>query len=266
MQKPVRVLLFVVSAFQLLFALGLFFQLPFLTNAWPYPGTTPLTFIFLASIFAAAAASTAWVAWSEQWGALVGIALDYILILAPLAVYSWQGGVQTGNGAVTGYALICVGGVLFGGWLLWWSRRFALDRSIPMPRLVRWSFLLFVVLLVTVSVQLILQRPNVIPWMITPELSVVIGWMFMGAAGYFGYGLFRPVWANAAGQLMGFLAYDLVLIGPFLTRITTTAPEFQIGLWLYTGVVLYSGIMAFYFLFMYPPTRVVGTKPIPAMG
>jgi hypothetical protein len=39
--------------------------------------------------------------------------------------------------------------------------------------------------------------------MITPELSVVIGWMFVGAALYFVYGLLRPSWLNSAGQLIG---------------------------------------------------------------
>jgi hypothetical protein len=266
MHQNMRIVLLVVSAVQLLFGIGFFFQVPALTSIWPYQGTTPLTFIFFASIFAAAAASTTWVVLSGQWGALVGIALDYIVILAPLAVYSWLVAGQTGNSALTTYGFICMGGVLFGVWLWWWSRRLPMDTSIPMPPLVRWSFLFFVVALVVVSVRLILQHPNVIPWTITPELSVVIGWMFLGAAVYFIYGFLRPSWANAAGQLMGFLAYDVVLIVPFLTRLPATAPEFQIGLWLYTGVVLYSGILAFYFLFVHPPTRVVGARATPAMG
>jgi hypothetical protein len=87
---------------------------------------------------------------------------------------------------------------------------------------------------------------------------VVIGLMFLGAATYFAYGLLRPSWANAAGQLAGFLAYDLVLIGPFLSRLPTVAPEHRAGLTIYIAVVSYSGLLAIYYLFIHPATRVWG--------
>jgi hypothetical protein len=79
--------------------------------------------------------------------------------------------------------------------------------------------------------------------------------MFLGAAMYFAYGLLRPSWLNSAGQLIGFLAYDVVLIVPFLTRLPTTPPEFQAGLIIYTVVVTCSGLLAFYYLFIHKPTR-----------
>jgi hypothetical protein len=79
--------------------------------------------------------------------------------------------------------------------------------------------------------------------------------MFLGAAVYFAYGLLRPSWLNSAGQLIGFLAYDLVLIVPFLTRLPATAPEFRLGLYIYTTVVTLSGLLAIYYLFLHKPTR-----------
>ena len=60
----------------------------------------------------------------------------------------------------------------------------------------------------------------------------------------FGLGLLRPGWLNAAGQLAGFLAYNVVLIAPFLMRLPTTAPEQRTGLIIYTAVVTYSGLLA----------------------
>jgi hypothetical protein len=68
--------------------------------------------------------------------------------------------------------------------------------------------------------------------------------MFLGAALYIVYGLIRPVWANAAGQLLGFLAYDLVLIMPFVQRLPTVAPEHRMGLIVYAAVVVYSALIA----------------------
>jgi hypothetical protein len=265
MRSSLRVVLLVISAVQLLFAIAFYFQVPVVTSMWHFPGTTPLTFIFVASIFAAAAAATAWAAWSENYGALTGIALDYLMILVPVSIYAWQLGTSQGNSGLTTYAILCAGGVLFGGWLFWWSRRMPLDTSIPMPALVRWSFVGFIVALFIVSILLIRQVPNVIPWSITPELSVLIGWMFFGALVYFVYGLIRPSWANAAGQLFGFLAYDIVLLIPFLTRLPSVPPEFQVGLWIYTGVVTYSMVLAIYYLFVNPQTRVWQSRPAPAL-
>lgn len=260
-KSTVRYLLLFICGVQLLMAVAFFVQLPLATGLWPFPGTTPLTYIFISSIFTAAAASTLWAAGTQNYGALAGIGLDYLTIMIPLAIYSIQLGAGTGNAQFTTYGIACVFGALFGLWLLLWSIRIPIDNTLPMPRLVRWSFVVFIIALLIVSIQLILQVPNVIPWAITPELSVVIGWMFLGAAAYFAYALLRPSWFNTAGQLAGFLAYDVVLIVPFLQRLPTVAPQFQAGLIVYTAVVIYSGLLAFYYLFVSKPTRIWTHRP-----
>jgi hypothetical protein len=256
MTKIMRYILFLICVVQLFFAIAFFLQLPFATNLWPFPGTTPLTFIFIASIFASAGAATLWAAATENYGALTGIGLDYLAILAPLAILSFQLGASSNNPRMTTYGVACIFGALFGLGLILWSIRIPMDRKLPMPGFVRWSFVLFIIALLLVSIRLILKVPNVIPWKITPELSVVIGWMFLGAALYFAYALLRPSWVNSAGQLVGFLAYDAVLIVPFLTRLPTTAAEFRTGLIIYTAVVTYSGLLAIYYLFIHKPTRI----------
>jgi hypothetical protein len=255
MRNFIRYFLIVVAIVQLIFAIAFFVQWPVAVNLWPFPGTTPLTFIFISSIFAAAGASTLWAAATENFGALAGIGLDYIAILAPVAVLSFQLGASSGSSQMTWYGVTSVIGALFGLALFLWSVRIPIDSTLPMPGLVRWSFVVFILALLFVSTRLILQVPNTIPWKITPDLSVVIGWMFVGAALYFIYGLLRPSWLNSAGQLIGFLAYDIVLIVPFLTRLPTTPSEFRIGLIVYTIVVSYSGLLAIYYLFIHQPTR-----------
>ena len=261
MTKPARYALFIICAIQFFLALAFFLQLPFAVNLWPFPGTTPLTFIFVASIFAAAAASTLWATASANYGALAGIGLDYLTILLPVSILSFQLGANSATPQLTIYGLVCVFGALFGLGLVLWSIRIPIDHTVPMPGVVRGSFVLFIVALLIVSVRLILKVPNTIPWTITPDLSVVIGAMFLGAAMYFVYALVRPSWLNAAGQLAGFLAYDVVLIVPFLTRLPTVAPEHQIGLIIYTAVVIYSGLLAFYYLFIRKSTRVWTRMP-----
>lgn len=254
MSKATRYLLLFICAVQLFFAVAFFFQWPLAVTIWPFEGTTPLTYIFIAAIFAAAAASTLWPIYTGNYGALAGVGLDYAVILAPMAGYIAGLGLQGGGGGFLLYAALCLAGAMFGIWLFRWSRTLPMDTSLPMPVLVHGSFAFFVIALLYTSGRLFLQIPT-IPWPLTPELSVVAGCIFLGAAAYFIYGLLRPSWANAGGQLSGFLAYDLVLIVPFLTRLPSVAPEFRTGLIVYTTVVIYSGLLAIYYLFINRPTR-----------
>lgn len=257
--KAMRSLLFLVCAVQLFFAVAFFFQWPLAVNLWPFEGTTPLTYILIASFFAAAAASTLWPLYTRNDGALAGVGLDYAVILAPMAAYIVWLGLAGGDSGKLIYGVICAAGALFGLWLFLWSRRLSMpDATIPMPTLVRWSFIVFVVALLYTSVRLFLGH-QVIPWPLTPELAVIVGCMFLGAAAYFIYGLLKPSWANAGGQLAGFLAYDLVLIVPLLRALPGVAPQFRTGLIVYTIVVVYSGLLAIYYLFINSQTRMVGT-------
>jgi hypothetical protein len=254
MARIVRYGLIVVGLAQLAAALVFFFQWP-LVSLWPYPGTTPLTYIFISSIFAAAAAPTLWAAITDNLGALAGIGLDYLTILGPLSVYSLVVGAGSGDVRMIAFALSCAAGALFGLGMLLWSAGIPTDRTTRMPGVVKWSFITFAVLLVIVAARMILQVPTSVPWSVTPQLRVVMGFMFLGAAMYFVYGLLRPSWLNAAGQYIGFLAYDLVLIPPFLAKLPTTAPQFKFGMSVYTGVVIGSALLGVFFLFVYSVTR-----------
>ncbi len=257
MPKTTRYLLLIICAVQLAFAAAFFVQWPPAISPWPFEGTTPLTYIFIASIFAAAAASTLWAIFTRNYGALAGVGLDYLVILTPLSIYMLWLGLTRGDSRLTTAGGLCALGVLFGLWLFWQGRRWPLDTSLPMPAPVRGSFVAFVAALVFVSIRLFLQIPT-IPWKVTPELSLVAGFMFLGAAAYFVYALLRPSWANAGGQLAGFLAYDLVLIGPLLRALATVAPENRTRLIIYLIVVIYSGLLAIYYLFIHKPTRLFG--------
>jgi len=220
---------------------------------WPFPGTTPLTFIFVASIFAAAATPTLWVAMNQRFDLLAGIGLEYLTILTPMAVILFRLGAN-GEVRMAGYGVICLFGALFGLALVVWSLRISMKKTFPMPGFVRGAFIFFIIALLIVSTRLLLQIPT-IPWALTPELSLLVGWMFIGAAFYFVYGLLRPDWMNAAGQLLGFLAYDIVLIVPFIKRLPNTPAEQMNGMIVYTTVVVLSGLLAVYYLFLNPKTR-----------
>jgi len=231
----------------------------FVTDAWPFPGTTEVTFIFLASILAAAAASTAWAAQYGERLSYVGIALDMLVIFCPMVAYLVVLNPAHGGG-LTVVLLGSIAVVLAGAWILWvsWGRP---TRDIrPTPRVVLGAFGIFLVVLLLVGGALVLGTPDILPWQVTPEISVVSGLIFLGAGAYFGFGLWRRSWSNAGGQLAGFLAYDLVLIVPFVTRLSTIPDKWRISLVVYILVLVVSGAVAAWYLFIDRRTR-LGPKP-----
>jgi hypothetical protein len=254
MRRPYVVFLTLVTLIQAVFAIGFIIRPSFATELWVFPDTSGLSFLFIGSIFAAAAASTLWCIWSREYGALVGIALDYLTILIPLSILSFQ--IAGDRTPVTLFGIVCVLGVLFGAVLLALSIRIPIrdTRSQPMP--VRIAFVIFIITLLIVGGSLILKN-NVLPWVVTPEGGVIYGWMFLGALVYFLYAMLRPSWGNSAGQLVGFLAYDLVLVIAFVTRFTAPIPpEYVTAHVIYTLVVIGSGLLAFYYLILDPMHRI----------
>jgi hypothetical protein len=140
------------------------------------------------------------------------------------------------------------------GIAFFWSRRIPLHDSRPTPLPVRVSFGIFAAALILTGGALVFRTP-VFPWELNPDSSVIFGCIFIGDAFYFLHAFFYPRWHNALGQLLSFLAYDLVLIGPFLALFRTVEPEHQVSLIVYVAVLLYSGGLAVYYLFIHPQTR-----------
>lgn len=260
MNRYFRYLMFLIVGVQAFFAVAFILRLDFAINIWPFPNTSRLSFLFIASIFAAAAASTLWCLLAKEDGALAGVALDYFTIFIPVTIFAFQLNVIERSNPLVLFGISGALVIAFGIGLFLWSSRIPIRDPRPIPRLVRWSFVLFVIALILVGGAMVLKTPNILPWMVTPEGSVVYGWMFLGAAAYFAYSLLRPSWHNTAGQLAGFLAYDVVLIVPFLQHFANVPPELLSNLIVYTLVVSLSGLMAIYYLFINPATRAWGTK------
>jgi hypothetical protein len=261
MNRYFRIFLYLVCIVQAFFAVAYILKLPFAVQLWPLPYTNNMSFLFIGSIFAAAAAAQLWCLLSKEDGTLAGIALDYVMIFAPISIFVLQTAGRDQTMRIFGYS--CVVMALFGLGLLVWSARQPIRDTQPMPRLVRVAFAVFIVVLIGSGGQLVLKQPGILPWTISTAGSVIYGWIFLGAAAYFAYALLRPSWHNSVGQLAGFLTYDLVLIIPFLQLLPTVAPELRINLLIYIAAITTSGVLASYYLFVNPATRVVGrARPV----
>ena len=267
MNRYMRLLLITIGIVQVVLAAGFILQVRFVTQIWPLPYTNVTSYLFIGSIFAAAAASTLWCVFAREYRALVGIALDYIAILLPLTILLSQISTRAQHQLMTPFGAVSGLGVLFGVWLAIWGRRFPARHTQPAPRPVVWAFVFFVIALLIAGGQMVLRVPDILPWSISTDSQIIYGWMFLGAAVYFAYGVLRQGWYNAAGQLFGFLAYDLVLIGPFLARLGSVTPDLLPNLIVYILVLALSGLLAIYYLFVHAPTRVWrshGPQPVTA--
>ncbi len=254
MDKILRTVLIIVGMVSLLLAVGFCLQLPWAVWLWPWADSFS-PYLFLGSITAATAASLLWIGLSGELATAAGGALHLTVFYAGLASSLFLLSRQGGDQHLFTRALVCAVVALVSLILLLWFRRYPLQHSRPMPLTVRVSFGVFVAVLVLVGVGILLHLPNVFAWKLHPTSSALLGWFFLGAACYFLYGLVHPGWQMACGQLWAFLAYDLVLIVPYLLHFAVARPEQLPSLLINTLVLVYSAALAIYYLLVKQTTR-----------
>lgn len=250
--KLIRTLTLLGGLLVLAFAFGFIFRLPFATAIWPWDDGR-YSYLFIGSILAAVSAAALWIGWSGELAALPAGSLNVFVIGLTTCVYFFNLAAQGRSGMLL-FGIASVLMTVASGAAFLWSRRLSLTDQRPTPKLVRVSFGIFIASLFLAGGALVLRLP-VFPWDLNPDSSVIFGCIFLGDAFYFIYGLYRPVWGNACGQLLSFLAYDLVLIVPFIALFDTVPPERMLNLVVYIAVLVYSGGLAVYYLFIHPPTR-----------
>lgn len=236
-------------------AVGFFFALPWATALWLWQDS-PLSYIFISSILAAIGIPVLWIGWTGEFAAAQGGGLDLALTYGGAAIFVFQLSRDTNDQRLLLASIALLVMFLVSVAMYFWSRRYSTKDTRALPASVRYSFALFAAVLIGVGALLIMQRPNTFPWPLKPESSVIYGLIFWGAAVYFIHAFFHPKWIFGAGQLAGFLAYDLILIGPFIAHFATVLPEQRTSLIIYTAVLIYSGALAIYYLFINKSTQI----------
>ena len=219
-------------------------------RVWPFLGYG-LTPVFLAAMLVAIAAPVIWIGLSGELAALRGGAANLLISAGGIAAYALAQSWGDPAGRVQTFGVIHLAVAMAAFLLLVWSQRAVWRDDRPTPVLVRIAFAIFGLTLVAVGTALML-RWDVFPWPLDDDASIVYGLFFLGAAVYFAYGLWRPVWGNAKGQLVGFLAYDLVLIVPF-ARLRLTSPSLSLAI--YLTVIAASALVAIWYLALSPRYR-----------
>lgn len=250
-----RGLLMATGLVLLLLCVGFMAQWSWVIALWPWPDSR-LSYLFLASIMAAIAVPVLWIGWSQEIAAVKAGALDFAVNYTILGSLVWwlrePASTWVSVPLVVG---LCAVSSLFNLWLYSRVRTISFKDARPTPTLLNISFLVFALVLIAVGIALAMRYPVVFPWPLLPQTSLVFGCIFLGAAMYFLYGFVFAVWGNMRGQLLGFLAYDVILIVPFWEHTRNVAPEHQLSLMVYLGVIVYSMVLAVYYLFIQSQTR-----------
>ncbi len=249
-----RVAILVLAVVTLIASAEVYRRAGWVTKSTPWEDGR-LSFIFIASMSAAFAGALLWIALSGDLSGLKGVARDGGTSFSLLAIAMGIIGLRDNNSKAILAAIFAAGvGLMFLAMLIWTYRLPFVDQR-PVPRLVRISFAVFVVGLALAGGGLLLRAEHIFPWPLNPKSSVMFGLLFVGSAIYYAYGFVRPVWSNAYGQLAAFLVYDLVLIGPFIRHLDDVQPGHRLSLIVYLIVLVYSGLLALYYLFVSPATR-----------
>ena len=231
-----------------------------------------LSFVFIASMQAAIAAGMFWIGLSGKMAGLAAGGLNLTVMMGGLAISIFGGLARIEQYGSLALALFCLLFAIINVLLFLWARRLPIEDTRPMPPLARYSFMLFIVVLLSIGIVLLsvgIMYPqnakiSFFPWDLPFPTAIFFGWMFLGDAFYFGYALYRNYWTLACVPLLSFLAYDLVLIQPFIQRLMQEElpPLRQLSLIVYIGVLIYSGLLAIYYLFINPQTRLWRPAPL----
>jgi hypothetical protein len=225
---------------------------PEVVGFWPYSTTYGLTTIFIASMFAAIGAPIIWIGISGDLAAIRPGGVNLIAVGVGLAGQAtWTIAFEASSQELMIFAIAVWVAVVAVGVMMVLARNERWRDPRPTPWLVRGAFALFSFVLLTAG-GLLVQRVQIFPWVLDRDTALAFGIMFLGAAAYFIYGIVEPVWSNAKGQLIGFLAYDAVLLVPYVNLWPTTEGDQRIGLTVYLAALAISGVIAIWYLCFNP--------------
>ena len=242
-------------------AVGYFLQMPWALATWPWQDGR-LSNIFISSVLAAVAAAMLWIGTSAQFAGAAGGFLHMATMLGGAALVFFPLGQERADPRLTAYAVVCAVAAACCVAAFAWAQRqpILIDRRLPTALRV-WC-VLYILILIPPGIALIRRAPGIMPWPLKPESSMVYGWIFVAAIWSFAYPLWRPRVEHIRVGLIGFLAYDAVLLVPFVRHFETVRPELYVSLLLYIVALSVSTVVSIYYLVLSRQTR-IGSDPSP---
>jgi hypothetical protein len=251
--RSLRPFLLIVGILQFVLAAGFFFQQSWALSLWPVPDT-PLSYAFIAAILGGGAAPLLWIGLSERWEGLAGYGLSFGIMYTGMALSAFIFYLRSQQTTLLVFALVIGAVALVCAFLFARARSIVAPNQLT-PQIVRLAFVLEALILAGAGLLLLWKVPNTLPWNLSPESSVLYGWVFLGLAFYYLYAVLNPLWNHALGPLLGFLVYDLILFSPLFARFGNLQPEHIPGQVAASVIIIFSATLGVYYLFINPVTR-----------
>jgi hypothetical protein len=255
--KLPKALSLLTGVFILVFSLGLFFGLPTFRQLWIWPESPHLGLAFAGSWLAGVAAPLIWIGINGQLRAIQAGTLGGVVAFGGGSVLLWSAHNQSDNERFLYFAIVfsLIALCAFVGLL--WSSRLHTNGDKETPLTIRWTFLVFATILLPVGAGMALNTQGIFPAQLSPVMTRLYGWFFLGSFVYFSYGFLKPTWLNTSGHMLSFLVYDLLLIPVFLRYWPQVPDEFRLSLTVYLIILIASALFCIYYLFFNRRTRLL---------
>ena len=253
--RALRAILVAAGMLYAVLTLGFVTRSTWATDLWPWTDT-PLSYKFIGSVCGALAVGALWSGLSGQVKAVAGSLRGLVVIYGCVGAYLLARALS-GETAFRVHAMVALLTAAAALFLL-----VALQRLPPsegaMRRLepvVRGSAAVFALALMLAGVALIARLPGVFPRPLSAPSSTVFGLIFLGLSLVYADLAWSGNRSAAIVAMSGFLVYDIILLPPFLAHFSRVPPELTTSLTLYVGVLIYSAVLAVWFLFRPQPAQ-----------
>ena len=210
---------------------------------WPWEDGR-LSYLFVGSVLSAFAVGALWAGASGRVGAARGSLAGLVLIYGSTGIYLAAISPTAGTTVHAAVAL----STAFAAAALWWVLRRAPEEARNLPAYVTASCWIFSLALAGAGTALVLRVGTVFPWPLSDQSATIFGLTFLGLATIYADAAARRRIGAGIVVMAGFLAYDLILLPPFLLLFETIAPERLTSLTVYVVVLIYSAVVALVFL------------------
>ena len=256
MRLAARATFIVLGASATVLAIGYFTQQPWALATWPWPEGR-LSNVFMASMLAAIAAALLWIGVADEGGAAAPGLLHLAVILGGMAGVIGRLGADAHDRRLIAYAIGTGIGAGLCLALFPWARGQRVRDARDVPASLRAWFIVYIAILLASGTALVLRVPGIMPWPLKGETSTIYGFVFLAATVSFAYPLLRPRFEYAHVGLVGFLAYDAVLLPSLIAHIERVRPELLRSLSLYIAALVVSAAVSVYYLWLRRAPRIV---------
>lgn len=164
-----------------IFALGFYFHVPQAQEQWIWPKkTSALGFSFIGAWFTGGVAPLIWSGLTRQYSPLRALSFAGLIATAGTAGLLYAKHDIAGNERYFPFFVIFAAAFIGSVYVFIKSNRGSIPGDNKVSPLIRWVFLAFSLLLFFFGIGLVLNKLDIFPIALSPDMQDVCGWFFLG--------------------------------------------------------------------------------------